>query len=155
MKELKIEAPNGYEIDKENSTIYKIVFKEIKNALPKSWEELEGVKGYCVANDTTIIETLNLNGNYWNKNIFATKEQAEASRALAQLSLLREVYRDGWLPDWEAIIHKHCIIYNKNKLIITCNIYHCAFLSFQSREIAEEFLNNFRELIEQAKPLMS
>jgi viroplasmin and RNaseH domain-containing protein len=29
------------------------------------------------------------------------------------------------------------------------------FLSFQSKEIAKEFLDNFKDLIEQAKPLMS
>ena len=38
MKELKIEIPDGYEIDKENSTFEKIVFKPL-NPYPKTWEE--------------------------------------------------------------------------------------------------------------------
>lgn len=39
MKELKIEVPEGYEIDKEKSTFEKIVFKKIKVELPKTWDE--------------------------------------------------------------------------------------------------------------------
>ena len=37
-KELKINIPEGYEIDKENSTFERIVFKK-KSTYPKSWEE--------------------------------------------------------------------------------------------------------------------
>ena len=47
-KEMKIQVPEGYEIDKENSTFEKIVFKKVENELPKSWEDLMTVKGYCV-----------------------------------------------------------------------------------------------------------
>lgn len=39
-KELKIQAPEGYEIDKENSTFEKIVFKKEERKLPKKWEDL-------------------------------------------------------------------------------------------------------------------
>lgn len=45
-KELKIEIPDGYEIDRENSTFEKIVFKKIESKLPKSWEELKIISGY-------------------------------------------------------------------------------------------------------------
>ena len=37
-KEIKIEVPQGYVIDKEKSTFEKIVFKKIDNR-PKTWEE--------------------------------------------------------------------------------------------------------------------
>ena len=33
-KEINIIPPNGYEIDKENSTFEKIVFKKISNDMP-------------------------------------------------------------------------------------------------------------------------
>lgn len=42
-KEIKIEIPQGYEIDKEKSTFEKIVLKKICNR-PKTWE------GYCKLN---------------------------------------------------------------------------------------------------------
>ena len=37
-KELKITIPEGYEIDKDNSTFEKIVFKK-KDTKPRSWKE--------------------------------------------------------------------------------------------------------------------
>lgn len=40
MKTFKIEIPNGFEINKDNSTFENIVFKEIKKELPKTWYEL-------------------------------------------------------------------------------------------------------------------
>lgn len=38
-KELKIDTPLGYEIDREKSTFEKIIFKKVKNFRPKTWEE--------------------------------------------------------------------------------------------------------------------
>lgn len=43
-KELKIQVPEGYEIDKENSTFENIVFK--RKELPKSWEDLGAIRGF-------------------------------------------------------------------------------------------------------------
>ena len=45
-RELKIEVPDGYEIDKEKSTFEKIIFKKVEKELPKSWEELKIISGY-------------------------------------------------------------------------------------------------------------
>ena len=39
MKELNIQIPEGYEVDKEQSTFEKIIFKKIETKLPKTWEE--------------------------------------------------------------------------------------------------------------------
>ena len=118
MKTLKINIPEGYEIDKEQSTFENIVFKEIKNKLPKSWEELETVSGYFVDRMSLVY------GQVYpvrdsNRNTFSTKDQAEASIALAQLSQLREVYRQGWTPDWENETQKKwCIRFYKGTLEI-------------------------------------
>jgi hypothetical protein len=157
MKTLKINVPEGYEIDKEQSTFENIVFKEIKNELPKSWQDLENLKGFYVGINSDVVVTRdNVIKTKTNHFIFATKEQAEASIALAQLSQLREVYRQGWVPDWEnGSITKYTIRGFRNDLIFMDGYEAEEFLSFQSKEIAEQFLENFRDLIEQAKPLMS
>jgi hypothetical protein len=156
MKTLKINVPKGYEIDKEQSTFENIVFKEIKKDLPKSWEEIENLQGFFVGYSSVIKETDDdVEKTKYNRNTFATQEQAEASIALAQLSQLREVYRQGWKPDWNDTNPKYVIEFNQNG--IHKNIWYSLnnFLSFQSKEIAEQFLENFRDLIEKAKPLMS
>jgi hypothetical protein len=158
MKTLKINVPDGYEIDKEQSTFENIVFKEIEKELPKSWEELEKLDGYYVSTHAESIKlTCPSITRDDNRNIFVTKEQAEASVALAQLSQLREVYRQGWAPDWgDGTIKKFCIIPLEKELKIDIRWRTCYFfLSFQSEEIAKQFLENFKDLIDKAKPLMS
>jgi hypothetical protein len=156
MKTLKINVPEGYEIDKEQSTFENIVFKEIKNELPKSWEDLENLKGFYVGINSDVVVTFdNLIKTKTNRFIFATKEQAEASIALAQLSQLREVYRDGWVPNWSDTNEKNCIVCRDSIFELDSFCHTAHFLSFQSKEIASQFLENFRDLIKQAKPLMS
>jgi len=156
MKTLKIEAPEGYEIDKEQSTFENIVFKEIKKELPKRWEELESILGYYVNENSKVkIFNNNLTAEF-NQNVFVTEEQAKASIALAKLSQLREVYRNHWEPDWTNYSQdKYGIIFRSDGIEIRIFGHDSKFLSFQSKEIAEQFLNNFRYLIMQAKPLMS
>ena len=153
----------GYVLDTENSTPGKIVLKAVttavekpkKPALPKTWEELENVGGWFVTTDSKLSSNSKMLTTLSARHTFATEEQAKAAIALAQLSQLREVYRQGWVPDWSAYNDKHCIRFYKNTLIIDNLTSLDYFLSFQTSEIAEEFLENFRDLIEQAKPLMS
>ena len=154
MKKLKINVPEGYEIDKEKSTFENIVFKK-KKGLPKSWEDLKNVSGYWVHN---YCGTVRFDGqiSHTNRNTFKTKEQAEASIALAQLSQLRDVYRQGWEPYWnDATEHKWIIHFKGTDIHICREWLNNEFLSFKEVETAELFLENFRHLIEQAKPLMS
>lgn len=75
-KEFKIQVPEGYEIDREKSTFEKIVFK-IKE-LPRSWEDLYMIKGWFVENGSDIYEFDNCFTTSKNRNLFPTKEEAEA-----------------------------------------------------------------------------
>lgn len=157
MKTINIEIPSGHEIDQENSNLSegKIVFREIKKGLPKTWEELKRVKGYYVNAPDSGLREINCLTNPINRNVFATEELAKASIAMAQLSQLREVYRQGWKPNWGDNNIKY-VIYMYSDKIDKCfrqSSHH--FLSFQSAEIRDEFLKNFASLIETAKPLMS
>ena len=158
MKNIKIEIPKGYEIDKEKSTFENIVFKEI-NISPNSWSGLSVIIGFYV--DATsyiqgISEEAEFSATPENENVFKTEEQAEASIALAQLSQLRDVYRQGWEPNWcNKSSGKYCIYFHLDSLSIMTFIFGSHFLSFQDRKTAELFLKNFRDLIEKAKPLMS
>ena len=81
--------------------------------------------------------------------------------AVKKLILLRDFYNNNWKPDWDNIIeYKYGITYWYNRdtressyaaKLIYCP--HC-FLVFNDMTKAEEFLNNFRELIEQAGDLI-
>ena len=151
-KELNIIAPEGYEIDKENSTFEKIVFKKI-NELPKTWEELKCISGAFISN-LSDIHTINFIETIPSaKNTFPTKELAEAALALAQLLQLRDRYNG----DNEGFI------FNKNNYCISVYNYNIdkswhtqiqRVLAFRTKELGEEFYNNFKDLIEIAKPLL-
>ena len=91
-KELKIEVPQGYEIDRENSTFENIVFK--RKGLPKSWENLIKIDGYYVSSQSDIKYCYENCADSINRNVFPTKE-AEACLALAQLCQLRDRYNNG------------------------------------------------------------
>ncbi len=155
MNTLKIEVPEGYEIDTEKSTFEEIVFKPVKKQLPKSWEELGEIDGWFVTADAIVSKGAPQCTHDYHKNLFSTKDQAKASIALAQLSQLREVYRDGWKPNWndvyqtKYVIKKHIGELYQSNAICTAH-----FLAFQSAEINYQFLENCRDLIQEASPLL-
>jgi hypothetical protein len=146
MKELKINVPDGYEIDKEKSTFENIVFKK-KSELPTEWSEKYN-DGYT---QTFGLYYTEIGAEFRYK----TLGQARASVALAKLSQLRDVYRQGWKPDWNKEDTKWCVVDYKSKTYVEPTIHRDYFLSFQDIKTAELFLENFRRLIEEAKPLMS
>lgn len=160
MKELKIEVPVGYEIDTEKSTFEKIIFKKIENKLPKTWEEFckqtHVETEYFITNYSGIVSIGSRKREYnSDKNLLSTFKDAEAHLALIQLHRLRDVYRQGWVPNWNDGTGKYCILFNPDNLDIVTYTRTPHFLSFQSREIAQEFIKNFKDLIEKAKVLIS
>ena len=127
---IEIEVPDGKQaIWKDN----KVVFKDINPKLPKTWEE------FCKT--------------YKSIYVLPSKYAAKQHLALMQLHQLRDCYRQGWIPDEDdekfIITVNYKEFYSVGKCIKTKE-----FLAFQSREIAEEFLTNFRDLIEQAGDLI-
>lgn len=153
-KELKIQVPEGYEIDKEKSTFEKIVFKKVEKELPKSWEDLKFVRGFYVTDDGYIDDCSMVDTISMNKSVFPTEEEAEACLALAQLCQLRDRYNDGWKPDWNKDDDKYTIIYCSDKIDTSFSVYAQRILSFKTVELRDKFLKNFRDLIETAKPLL-
>jgi hypothetical protein len=142
--------------NKELKALALETFPELgKKELPKTWEELDEIEGFYVS----VASRIDCSGRGFtskdNKNIFATKEQAEASIALAQLSQLLKAYRNGFVPNWTNNYYKYCIYFEEDLVNTTTLISSNKFLSFQDRETRDLFLENFRELIEQAKPLLS
>jgi hypothetical protein len=155
MEELKIQVPDGYEVDKENSTFETIKFKK-KKGLPSSWGELGEVGGYFVAGYSEIESISYGYADENNRNIFATKEQAEAAIALAQLSQLYKVYREfeGGEIDWTKETRKYTIIRIRNKIHLEIDFTYPSFLAFTKEETRDLFYDNFKDLIKQAKPFL-
>jgi len=156
MREIKISletATRWYNgTDKELKDLAAQTYPELlKKELPKSWEELKEISGYYVNSVTSAVrEFENTTTTASDKNIFATKEQAEASIALAQLSQLIAIYNDDWTNDRL----KNVIIFDREEIKIVEAFDYRRFLTFKDEKTAKEFLNNFKDLILTAKPLL-
>lgn len=153
IKMLKIEIPEGYEVDRDNSTFEKIIFKPTKSELPKKWEDLKYIDGYWINSDSKVIHCIGFACCEVNKSIWPTKELAEAALALSQLLQLRDVYNDGW--QWIFGLDRGYIIFNEyNKLALSSVGSYNAPLIFKSPEIRDLFAENFKDLIQIALPLL-
>lgn len=147
-KELKIEVPQGYEIDKQKSTFEKIVFKKIPEN-PKTWDEYCSLmKGKTVY--YTNYNNITISGFSDAHNKFATKKRAEQFIALGRLLQLR----DYWVKRYDEFRYA---VYGDR----LCGTAICDWsenthypLTFPTREMAEDFKNCFSDLIKQAFPLV-
>ena len=158
MKELKIEIPTGYEIDKEKSTFEKIVFKK-KDAKPRSWEEYcNNFSGelFYFSNRNSIESVVTSDGmSYTAKDYLPSKELAESFLVMMQLMSLRQAWIDDWEPDWsDSNKNKWCIINDINRFVIRLYGSCPRSLSFPTEEMATDFMNCFKDLLEIAKPLI-
>ena len=147
-KELKIIPPIGYEIDKQKSTFEKIVFKKIPEN-PKTWEEYCSLmKGKTVY--YTNCNNITVSGFSDAHDKFVTKKRAEQFIALGKLLQLR----DYWVKrsEFKDAIGVFTL---SGGVIITneCDINDCA-LTFPTQEMADKFINCFRDLILKASPLV-
>ena len=127
----------------------------IGDRLPRTWDE------YCIKhgeNGDKIKASLNTAYTMINKYTFSDYKQTEAHIAIMKLHLLRDEYRNGWLPCFGDNSKKYGIkrnmIAGKTWLVIALHTYYSDFLSFPTYKLAEEFLTNFRELIEEAGDLI-
>ena len=164
---VEIEVPDGKTAVWKDG---KIVFEDTESQLPKTWEE------YCERtmideNEVVIFDdyldrpTINQKGfirgprnPIEHKKLLPSEEVARQFVALMQLYRLRDYYRQGWVPDWEDDSCKYTIVQKVTikgvQHIVACYRTTPCFLSFPTYKLTEEFLTNFRDLIEQAGDLI-
>ena len=147
------------------TAIVSAIFKEYEkqNELPKTWEE------FCERNPVTpneywieTVHSIYCNSSHErirdvnsDKNVCVSLQEAKAFTALMQLRQLRKCYVKDWEPDWmDDISIKYCIEVNNNIFSIHGWYKHSHVLSFPNCELAEQFLTNFKDLLEIAKPLL-
>ena len=147
-KELKIEIPQGYEIDRQKSTFEKIIFKKIPENT-KTWEEYCSLmKGKTVY--YTNCNNITVSGFSDAHDKFVNKKRAEQFIALGKLLQLR----DCWVKGYNEF--RYAVYGDRLDGTAICdwreNINHP--LTFPTKEMAEEFKDCFSDLIKQAFPLV-
>lgn len=146
-KEIKITPPEGYEIDKENSTFEKIIFKKIEKKLTYDniIEKLfANKKYYYIGNLGEIIG--NTSRGFYDKNPNNAPTSHQLQRLLAINKLMNIAYylNDGWEPDWKSLKEsKYCLYYDYQIFKIgvgnlcTSNY---GLVYFKSKELAQQAL---------------
>lgn len=128
-----------------------------KKELPKTWEEWVKTNPYIKEEFyISTLSTVEVQDNYGNRNKFcynnlSSKEDAEGLLALIKLKRLKDCYNDGWEPDFNLCDDKFCICLLRDKISTHKTWHQHYFLTFRTQELRDTFLNNFRDLIEEAK----
>ena len=140
----------------------KVKYKKNKE-LPKTWEEF--CKNYPRKKDEAyfdmcsqiciFLQDYEYRTEDTDKNLLPSKQAAEAHLALMQLHQLRDVWREGWLPDWKNSVQRKYVIKNiDGKFLISLHYNSRCFLAFQDDKRADSFRNCFIDLIRKAGDLI-
>ena len=160
---IEIEVPEGKKAVWKDG---KIVFEDIEPQLPKTWDEF--CKKYPINSGEFIIGISSQIASprwgdrdaYINQNVLPNFEAAEQHLALIKLHQLRDCYRGDWAPTLKVSDDRYGIGYfystNTGRIELSAGRCCCSsmFLTFPTLKLAEFFLTNFRELIEQAGDLI-
>lgn len=164
-KEKIITAPEGCEIEKveivDGAAV--VTFREKERKLPKSWEEFCRIHRNTKVGESGIMTDSSIRTPGFSfernvntdKNLLPDRATAEAVLALCQLIQLRECYNGDWVPDWkDEEEDKYVIEFRFGEPIPQTRQWVAVSpLIFKTQELCDEFLRNFRYLIEKLKPL--
>ena len=152
-----INIPEGYEIDKEQSTERQIVLRKIDNRV-RSWEEycdkMEGKDSYYFNEIVGKICSAKFKEDFILSE-FVDDEDVVAFVAFSKLRKLRKQWIGEWKPDYNKYNEvKFTIITAENEIskgeryTVSCS------MSFPTEEMRDEFFNCFKDYLEQAKSLL-
>jgi len=116
---------------------------------PKSWEELDSMKGYCVdtCSDIKTPEKYN-NARRINKNIAPTEADCESILAFCQLRQLAERMNEGWEPSIGDRGHTVNYFISIGLQASSAVDSYKELIVFKTREMAEFSLKHHKELWE-------
>lgn len=150
-KEFKINVPEGYEIDKENSTFECIKFKHIEE---QKWcDDIDKeISGYFISTASDIVQTNGVINDNWNYNVFATQKQAKSALAMARISqiMANDKRFGGAITDeeWNNKTIKKFIITRVGDKYITDYYYNFyCFLAFHKEGQRDLFVKENMDLI--------
>lgn len=150
MKTIELSIEQAKEMFGKDDVMDKLLlanFPELhKPKLPQKYEDLEKISGCIINNNSSISANMIFNASVFNYNVFRTTKEAESAIAKAKLSQLMAVYRGDWIPDWSNVEqNKWCIERMGMILNVDYRSSSYGYLSFPTRELAELFLETFKD----------
>lgn len=152
--QLTIDIPEGYEIDKENSTFECIKFKPIKKYLTYKEVAEELNTDTCFFIEKGKIQSYSQYASYDNPGVANSYRQIEKILAINQLMNIAKYYNGDWKPDWSnSKENKFCIKfdYHKDRLYVDYNnSIGAGDVFFKNSEDARTVINNpnFRDILD-------
>ena len=148
-KEIKIDIPAGYVLDKENSTSECIRLKLIKSKF-SDYDGKFPIKGFYIK-DSQIFGHEYQN-NKAARDMFATEKQAKSALAMAQISqIMANDERFGGVitdEEWEDELYKKYVIDRFcNRLLYSIYITEYTFIAFHKPEQRALFLQENEQLV--------
>ena len=151
-KELKIQVPEGYEIDKENSTFECIKFKQIKDTTYENICSNLFKSGYYINDSGEIIRVSDFSASgRIDKNNATNKKQLKRILALNQLLNIAKYYNQLHIKE---DYKQYYIVYNN---AIGYKVYYydevavpSVIVTFNRKEDAQAVIDNpnFREILD-------
>lgn len=165
---VKLQIPEGYRINKEESSLDYIVLERVEET-PKTWEDFLN-SNERFPEGSTMVTSFFVNGEYhtevhdcfsrdvtglhidpnWATTVAPSKELAEAFVALSKLIFVRNAIVGDW-EDKEGVASY--TFYNFHGINIISTVKNSP-LSFPTEEMAEEFLSNNEYLLKKAAILL-
>ena len=158
-------VPDGWEFDRIDER-GNIVLKEKKKELPKTWLKcLYSIGDVEYIEEDSEINKCNISEWSDDGRLFGDSDRNMLPRglgkpmlALCQLLVCRNAWwkQLGWKPDWTGNKEqsKYCIIFFKGRIDKVTNEESSRILAFPTSEVRDQFLDTFRDLIEEAKELL-
>ncbi len=152
-KEIKIKVPEGYEIDKENSTFECIKFKPIKEYLTYKEVAEKLNKDICFFIAKGKIQSYAQYASYDNPGVANSYGQIEKILAINQLMNIAKYYNGDWEPNKTDSSCGYCIklSYIKVKYAIErLPASNYGIVTFKNKEDAEAVIDNpnFRDILD-------
>lgn len=162
-KMLQEQLQKHYHITLCDSTIinYLSQYRNCNTRLPKTWKEfcqshpVRKGESYQYGNKIIIVNYTPDCRYIDSTEYWPNERYAKAVLALAQLIQLRDCYNQGWQPDWKNDRESKYVISFYNEEIDVCKVLKFRHtLAFKNKQLLDQFITNFKELIEIAKPLL-
>ena len=139
-----------YQLDIEQAE--KLGLLKEKDNRVKSWKEFTTKYDTAYVVDGT--GTFHKEGNVFYVGSQLTLHEAKALTAFSKLLKLRRDWIGEWEPDWTESSRKFILYRSENEVRICITSTSAGVLSFSTQQMAHEFLETFRDLIEEAKILI-
>lgn len=111
-KEIKITVPEGYEIDRKNSTFECIKFKKKGLTYENIAEKLfKNKRTYFIGAMSNISDYAPEGNGVYLPNQAPSKKQLQRLLAINKLMNVAEYLNEGWKPDWTDSTHKWYLLW--------------------------------------------